>query len=50
VYKLIKEDGFSYKQVAEILEISVNTVEGHMTTALKKITASLRNYLRSGRN
>jgi RNA polymerase sigma-70 factor (ECF subfamily) len=50
VYKLIKEDGFSYKQVAEILEISVNTVEGHMTTALKKITASLRNYLRSGTN
>lgn len=50
VFKLIKEDGFSYKQVAEILGISVNTVEGHMTTALKKINASLRMYLRPNSN
>lgn len=50
VYKLIKEDGFNYKHVAEILGISVNTVEGHMTTALKKISISIRNYLRSNNN
>ena len=46
VYKLIKEEGFSYKQVADILEISVNTVEGHMSTALKKLSTSLAAYLR----
>lgn len=50
VFKLIKEDGFSYKHVAEILDISVNTVEGHMTAALKKINASLRMYLRPNSN
>lgn len=50
VYKLIKEDGFSYRQVAEILGISVNTIEGHMTNALKKINNSLRAYLRPGSN
>jgi RNA polymerase sigma-70 factor (family 1) len=50
VYKLIKEEGFSYKQVADVLDISVNTVEGHMSTALKKLSASLTIYLRSGNN
>ena len=50
VYKLIKEDGFTYKQVAEILDISVNTVEGHMTTALKKLATSLRPYMQPDRN
>ncbi len=50
VFKLIKEDGFSYKHVAEILGISVNTVEGHMTAALKKINSSLRMYLRPNNN
>ena len=50
VYKLIREDGFSYKEVAEIMNISVNTVEGHMTTALKKISSSLKIYLRYDKN
>jgi RNA polymerase sigma-70 factor (family 1) len=50
VYKLIKEDGFTYKQVAEILDISVNTVEGHMTTALKKLAVSLRAFIMPDRN
>jgi RNA polymerase sigma-70 factor (family 1) len=50
VYKLIREDGFNYKEVAEIMNISVNTVEGHMTTALKKISSSLRVYLRYDKN
>ena len=50
VYKLIKEEGFSYKQVAVILAISVNTVEGHMTTALGKLAQFLQPYLHPGRN
>ena len=49
VYRLIKEEGFSYKQVADIVEISVNTVEGHMSTALKKLSMSLSTYLRPGK-
>jgi DNA-directed RNA polymerase specialized sigma subunit, sigma24 homolog len=42
VYKLIKEEGFSYKQTAEILDLSVNTIEGHMQNALQKISSYLR--------
>lgn len=50
VFKLIKEDGFSYKHTAEILDISVYTVEGHMTAALKKLKASLSIYLHPSHN
>ena len=50
VYQLIREHGLSYKEVAQIMEISINTVEGHMTTALKKITQSLRRHLLPGQN
>jgi RNA polymerase sigma-70 factor (family 1) len=50
VYKLIKEDGFSYKQVAEILQISVNTVEGHMSTALSRLAKAMKPYLYPNRN
>jgi len=45
VYRLIKEQGFSYKQVTEILGISLNTAETHMRLALKKIRMSLSAYL-----
>ncbi len=50
VYKLIREDGFNYKEVAEIMNISVNTVEGHMTSAIKKLSTALRVYLRYDKN
>jgi RNA polymerase sigma-70 factor (family 1) len=45
VYKLVKEEGFAYKKVSEILEISQNTIETHMRIALKRIRAALENYL-----
>jgi len=45
VFKLIKEDGFKYKEVAEVLNLSVRTVEAHLATALKKLSASLRAHL-----
>lgn len=41
VYKLVKEDGFTYKEVAEVLDISPRTVENHIATAVRKIAASL---------
>jgi len=50
VYKLIKEDGLSYKDVSEILNISVNTVEGHMVNALKKLHKSLGIFLQPAQN
>lgn len=44
VFKLVKEDGFKHKEVAELLNISVRTVEYHMSTALKKLAESLKYY------
>lgn len=42
VFKLIKEDGLSYKETAEILNISVKTVDAHLATAVKKLTVFLK--------
>lgn len=41
IFKLIKEDGFKYKEVAALLEISQKTVENQMAIALKKIAGAL---------
>src|SRR5450631_2454649 len=41
IFVLIKENDFKYKEVAEILGISVKTVENHLAIALKKISASI---------
>ncbi|MEO7924187.1 MAG: RNA polymerase sigma-70 factor [Chitinophagaceae bacterium] len=37
VFKLIKEDGLRYKQTAELLQLSVKTVEAQMAIALRRI-------------
>jgi RNA polymerase sigma-70 factor (ECF subfamily) len=42
VFKLIKEDGLSYKQVASILDISVKTVDNQLYLALKKLAVLLQ--------
>jgi RNA polymerase sigma-70 factor (ECF subfamily) len=35
VFRLHKVDGLTYKQIAEVLELSTKTVENHMGRALK---------------
>jgi RNA polymerase sigma-70 factor (family 1) len=42
VFKLVKEEGFSYSETADILNISVKTVDAHLVTAVRKLTATLR--------
>lgn len=42
IFKMVKEDGFKYREVAELLGISVNTVEVQMSIALKKVAASVK--------
>ncbi|MCC7402282.1 MAG: RNA polymerase sigma-70 factor [Chitinophagaceae bacterium] len=37
IFKLIKEDELTYKEAAELLHLSVKTIENQMTLALKKI-------------
>jgi RNA polymerase sigma-70 factor (ECF subfamily) len=41
IFKLVREDGLKYKEVAEILNISVNTIDTQMAIAVKKICMAL---------
>ncbi|GAB2797532.1 RNA polymerase sigma-70 factor (ECF subfamily) [Hymenobacter luteus] len=45
IFKLIREDGLKYKEVAEIMGISVKTIEVQMGIAIKKISAELQQHL-----
>ncbi len=45
VYKLIKEDGFTYKEVAVLMDISENTVDRHLSIALHKLIKGMKIYL-----
>ena len=38
-------EGLKYKEISEELGISVNTVENHIVTALKKLRVALKDYL-----
>ena len=46
VFRLIKEEGLSYKEVSKVLEISQNTIETHMRIALRKIRMDLQHFLK----
>lgn len=41
IFKLVKEDNLRYKEVAELLHISVKTVEAQMSIAFRKLGASI---------
>ena len=41
VFRLIKEERMTYKEVSNIMNISQNTIETHMRIALKKIRSEL---------
>jgi len=42
VFRLVKEDGLSYKQASELLNISIRTVDAHLVSAMKKLTQALK--------
>lgn len=42
VFTLIKEEGFSYKEVADMLGISPKTVDAHLVNAMKKLAVVLK--------
>jgi RNA polymerase sigma-70 factor (family 1) len=42
IFKLAKEDKLKYKQIAQLLNISVKTIDNQLATALKKIAAVLK--------
>ena len=37
IFKLVKEDGLKYKEVAELLQLSIKTIEAQMAIALRRI-------------
>lgn len=47
IFLMVKEDGKKYKEVAQILEISIKTVEIQMSLALKKIRKIVIDYQQS---
>lgn len=46
IFILSRDEGFSYKEIAEILSISESTVNGQMVIAIKKLGEALRKYLK----
>lgn len=44
VFKLVREDGLRYREVAEILNISINTVDAQMVIAVKKISEKVQRH------
>jgi len=44
IFRLIKEDGMKYKEVAEILNISPRTVQTQLFRAIKRLSIVLSNY------
>lgn len=45
VFKLVKDEGMSYKQVAGLLDISERTVEVHLRIAISQLKSSIDEYL-----
>jgi len=42
IFRLVKEDGLSYKEVAEILEVSTKTVDSQLVIANKRLSVAIR--------
>jgi RNA polymerase sigma-70 factor (ECF subfamily) len=41
IFKLIKEDGLKYRDVATLLDLSIKTVEGQLAIAMRKLAQAL---------
>ena len=44
IFRLAREEGLKYREIAEKLNLSVKTVEAQMTLALKQLRDSLKEY------
>jgi RNA polymerase sigma-70 factor (ECF subfamily) len=45
VYRLKKQEGLKYKEIAELMGISPETVKKHMEAAVRNITSHLQNHI-----
>jgi len=47
IFQMVKEDGMAYREVADILQISVLTVRNQVAIATRKVAEALPAYVRS---
>lgn len=47
IYKMVVIDGLKYKEAAEILDLSVKTIENHLLLAVKDLRQKISDYLKS---
>ena len=47
IFKLIKEDGLKYREVAELLNLSIKTIENQMAIAIRKIGLAIHFDIRT---
>ncbi len=45
IFKLVREDGLRYKEVAEILNLSIKTVDAQMVIAISRIRETMKDEL-----
>ena len=44
IFRMAREDGLKYREIAEQLNLSIKTVETQMSLALKQLRESLKEY------
>ena len=50
IFKFVREDGLSYSEVAEILGLSIKTIDSQMVIAVARIRAKLMNVIETSPN
>jgi RNA polymerase sigma-70 factor (family 1) len=50
IFKLVKEDGLRYNDIASLLNISVKTIDNQMAIALKKISSAIHFEFKKANN
>jgi len=50
IFKCVREDGLSYSEVAEILGLSIKTIDSQMVIAVARIRAKLMNVIETSPN
>ena len=50
IFKFVREDGLSYSEVAEILGLSIKTIDSQMVIAVSRIRAKLMNVIETSPN
>lgn len=48
IYRLAKQDGLKYKEIASLLNLSVKTIDAQMAIAVRRITQALKYNLQEG--